>query len=293
MKRGTASRTAEFMALFRALETVRRPASARLFSDPYARRFLRPGLRAVVESARLPPVHRAVSRFVERRWPGAMTSAVARTRLIDDAVRDALDTGVTQAVILGAGFDCRAHRLDGLRATRVFEIDHPATQAAKRSRLGAVDRSVVYVPVDFDRDDFASVLHAAGFDRGARSFFLWEGVTNYLTAAAVDATLRTIAQDARAGSAVLFTYVHRGVLDGSTAFFGTERLAATLARTHESWTFGLDPDGVGAWLAARGLALVEDLGAREYRRRYLPGASATMRGYDFYHAALARVGAAA
>jgi methyltransferase (TIGR00027 family) len=291
MKSGTASRTAEFMALFRALETVRRPPSARLFSDPYARRFLRPALRAVVASAEVSAVHRGVSRFIERRWPGAMTSAVARTRLIDDAVLDALAAGVPQLVILGAGFDCRAHRLDGARAARIFEIDHPATQAAKRGRLGDAGRAVVYVPVDFDRDDLASALRAAGFDRRERSFFVWEGVTNYLTAAAVDATVRTIVDDAPAGSALLFTYVHRGVLDGSTRFFGTERLAATLARTDESWTFGLDPETVGAWLAARGLDLVEDLGAREYRRRYLAGASDAMRGYEFYHAALARVGA--
>ena len=289
----TASRTAEFMALFRALETARRPASARLFTDPYAARFLRPRLRAVVAAARLPAAQRAVSAFIERRWPGALTSAVARTRLIDDAVREARATGAAQVAILGAGFDSRAHRLGELRAARVFEVDHPATQAAKRRRLADVDGGVVYVPVDFDRDDLAAALRAAGFDGRARTFFLWEGVTNYLTAAAVDATLRTIACDAPAGSGLLFTYVHRGVLDGSTRFAGTEQLAATLARTNESWTFGLDPATVGEWLAERGLALVEDLGARAYRRRYLGDASDGMRGYEFYHAARCRVGAAA
>src|ERR1043165_405830 len=103
-----ASRTAEFMALFRALESVRRPPPPRLFEDPYARRFVGPALRCVVAAATVPPLGSLIAAFIERRWPGAMTSAVARTRLIDDAVREALRDGVPQAVILGAGFDCRA-----------------------------------------------------------------------------------------------------------------------------------------------------------------------------------------
>jgi methyltransferase (TIGR00027 family) len=175
----------------------------------------------------------------------------------------------------------------------VFEVDHPATQAAKRARLADAAGRVTYVPLDFDRQDLASALDAAGFDRRRRTFFVWEGVTNYLGAAAVDATLRTVARGAPAGSALLFTYVHRGVLDGSVPFFGTERLAQTLARYAESWTFGLDPATVPAYLAERGLELVEDLGAREYRARYMAGWPGRLQGYEFYHAALARVSAAA
>jgi methyltransferase (TIGR00027 family) len=184
-----------------------------------------------------------------------------------------------------------------MAATRVFEVDHPATQAAKtatlRQGLGSLPARVAYVPVDFNRDQLLPALRAAGFDREAPTFFLWEGVTNYLTETAVDATLRAIADAAAAGSSLLFTYVHRGVLDGSTAFHGTERLHAALARAGESWTFGLDPHALAGWLAARGLDLVTDLGAREYRARYLTGWPGDLRGYEFYHAALARVRAAA
>src|SRR2546428_13604788 len=108
MRPHRSSRTAEFMALFRRLESVRRPASARLFDDPLARAFLRPSLRAVVGLARAPVAGSVVPWFIDRRWPGARSSGIARTRLIDDLLRDAVGQGIEQVVILGAGFDCRA-----------------------------------------------------------------------------------------------------------------------------------------------------------------------------------------
>jgi methyltransferase (TIGR00027 family) len=288
-----ASRTAEFMALFRALETARRPASARRLRDPLARGFLRPALRAVVALACLPGAGALLARALDRRWPGARTSAVARTRLIDDLLCERLDAGVEQVVILGAGFDARAYRLPGIDRARVFEIDHPATLTVKRARvaqlLGGLPHHVAYLDMDLDHEDLARALAGAGFDPTRLAFFLWEGVTNYLTAAAVDSVLRIVARTAAPASSVVFTYVHRGVLDGSVSFAGTEQLVKTLSRVGEPWTFGLDPAELPAYLAGRGLELVVDLGAREYRARYLGGARPANEGYEFYRVVLARV----
>jgi len=289
MRARRSSRTAEFMALFRALESVRRPASARLFDDPFAPAFLGPSLRAVVAVSRLPVVRRIVPRYIDHRWPGARSSGIARTRLIDDLLGEALRDGVEQVVILGAGFDCRAYRIAGVERCRVFEVDHPATQAVKTARLGrllgALPAHVVFVPLDFGQQAIDRALNASGFDRSARAVYIWEGVTNYLTEAAVDATLRHFAT-AASGSRLLFTYVHRGLLDGSAAFEGTEELVATLRRADEPWTFGIDPATLPAFLAARGLALAADMGAADYRARYLGRA---MSGYEFYRAAVAEV----
>ena len=289
MRADRSSRTAEFMALFRALESVRLPASARLFDDPFARAFLRPSLRAVVGFSRVPVMGSMVPRYIDRRWPGARSSGIARTRLIDDLLRDALREGIEQVVILGAGFDCRAYRIAGIERCRVFEVDHPATQAAKTARLrlvlGELPVHVVFVALDFGQQTLDRAMDASGFDRAARTVCIWEGVTNYLTEEAVDATLRHFAT-AAPGSRLLFTYVHRGLLDGSAAFEGTEELVATLERADEPWTFGIDPVGLPAFLATRGLALAADMGAADYRARYLGRA---MSGYEFYRAAVAEV----
>jgi len=294
VREGHASRTAEYMALFRALETAA-PARARRCEDPLARTFLRPSLAFVASAARLPGVGALATRYIDRRWPGARTSAVARTRLLDEAVRAAFDEGAEQLVILGAGFDSRALRLPALRAAQVFEVDHPATQARKRdalASLGGLPAGVRFVATDFDERDLERAMTEAGFQRARRTLFLWEGVTNYLRAEAVDATLRWCAR-AAAGSQVIFTYVHANVLAYPDQFFGTERLFATLAAAGEQWTFGLDPAQLADFLAARGLRLERDLGAAEYRRLAYGDAAASMRGYEFYRIAVARVTGAA
>jgi methyltransferase (TIGR00027 family) len=279
------------MALFRALESAR-PAGRRLFEDRLARAFVSPRLRPVVALAAIPGVAALVHRYIDRRWPGARSSAVARTRFIDERLRAAVAAGVRQVLLLGAGFDARAHRLLGSDGVVVFEVDHPDTQARKRAgveaTLGAAAAHVRYVPVDFNETTLDACMAHAGFDLGRRSFILWEGVTNYLTATVVDVTLRWCAR-AAAGSQVVFTYVHRDVLDRPESFAGTTRLRATLAAAGEPWTFGLEPAELPAYLAARGLALDEDVGAADYRRTYLGAVAGRIRGYEFYRIVRAHV----
>ena len=216
---------------------------------------------------------------------------MARTRFIDELVRRALATGIDQVVLLGAGYDARAYRLiDG--GPVVFEVDHPDTLARKRvvvaATLGALPLHVRYVLTDFNAGQLPAAMRAAGFDPERRALVVWEGVTNYLTAAAVDETLRWCGQ-AAPGSRVVFTYVHQAVLDDPGAFAGTRRLFATLDAAGERWTFGLDPAQVAPYLAARGLTLDEDVGAAEYPRRCVGRAAHAMRGYEFYRIARAHV----
>ena len=142
MKEGRASRTAEYMALFRALEATR-AADRRLFKDRFAAAFLSPRLRLVVGLSRVPVVGALIRAYIDHRWPGARTSALARTRFIDDQTGVALGSGTEQVVILGAGFDARAYRIAAMaRVAVVFEVDHPSTSAAKRTIVQAILASV-------------------------------------------------------------------------------------------------------------------------------------------------------
>jgi methyltransferase (TIGR00027 family) len=288
----TTSRTAEYVALYRALETsevMREP----LFRDPFAALFLPPRLSRALRLARVGPLRAILQRYADWRAPGARSSAIARTRFIDDVVRGAIEEGTQQLVLLGAGYDCRAHRLSELHDARVFEVDRAETQAAKRqgiesARERGTRRDVRYVPVDFGTDDLAASLTSAGWDRTRASIVVWEGVTNYLTEAGV-AKVLTLIGGAAAGTLLVFTYVHRGVIDGTARFDGADKLLRNVRRLGEPWTFGLRPDEVGDFLARFGLELEEDVGADEYRRRYLGGGSRNLRGYAFYRIAVARV----
>lgn len=292
MREGHASRTAEHNALFRALESAL-PESRRLFRDPLARAFLTWPFAVVTGLAVVPGLRELVPWVIDNRWPGVRSSVVARTRLIDDAIVASLGEHTEQLVILGAGFDSRAYRLPGLCDITVFEVDHPDTQTAKRRALGRVlsvlPKHVRFVGIDFNQRELESVMPAAGYRESARTFILWEGVTNYLTEAAVDTTMRWCAR-ASPGSVLLFTYVHRDVLTKPGAFIGTERLFASLAKVGEQLTFGIEPSELPEFLAKRGLSLESDVGAAEYRERYFKDAARKMRGHEFYRVALARVG---
>ena len=292
--RQAVSRTATVTTLWRARESSR-SATSRLFEDTLAPAFLGRRLRWALHLSRVPMVGAAVPwSLIDGHWPGSRGTVVVRTRYIDDVLGDALSRGAEQVVILGAGFDSRAYRLRGIERSRVFEVDHPVTQAEKKRlvvrRLGAVPPHVTLVPIDFDAHALDSVMPGAGYRAEARTFFICEGVTHYLSAASVDTLFRYVSRSAGAGSRMVFTYIDRAILDGAATFAGADRTLATVRRSGEPYTFGFDPVELPRYLAARDLALIEDVGASTYRERYLEPLG---RGHEalseFQRAALAEV----
>jgi methyltransferase (TIGR00027 family) len=284
------SRTAEMNAAFRAAESAKKPHT-RLISDPYAFRLLPVGLRALVRLSVSPVLGSALTWAVDARWPGARTSIIARTRLIDDWISAAVDAGLTQVVLLGAGFDSRAWRLPALAGALVFEVDHPSTSAAKRDRLaslGADLTKIRFVPVDFDRQSVRDRLVEAGFKPSERTVVVWDGVTNYLQIETVDAIM-TWAGCLAKGGQLIFTYVHAGVLDGTVSFEGTTSVLRTVRNSGEPWTFGMRPDLVPEYLQQHRLRLLADLDADEYRLKIMGPSAGRIRGYAFYHAARAKI----
>jgi methyltransferase (TIGR00027 family) len=266
--RNCASLTAEYMALFRAIESAR-PARSRLFCDPFAVLFLHRWRKWIYEIARCGAARRLVERLFDRELPGARAAGIARTKWIDDEVTRALET-CTQLVLLGAGFDTRAYRLPAAQRVVAFELDHPETSLAKqatlRKAMGSLPQQVQFVSIDFNTQPVADVLRGSSFDATQTTCFVWEGVTNYLSPEAVDGVLQQIAQTAR-GGILLFTYVHRSVLDEPAQFFGAEKLLSRLRSLGEPWTFGLHPEEMERYLAARKLRLARDLSVAEVWQR--------------------------
>ena len=290
MKQGAVSQTAIGTAAGRAVESRRRKTD-RLFRDPFAIRLLPPVLRAIVRLLTLPGLGAWLLAKRDRRLPGIMGNLLCRTRHIDDATEDAIRDGVDQVVILGAGLDSRPCRIPGMTQCRVFEVDHPTTQAWKRKRLsqilGALPPHVTFVPVDFNRQALDTELDRAGFQPATNTFFIWEGVTQYITADAVDATFRFVSEAAAPGSRIVFTYIHRGIIDGAIHVDGSEEILSETQRRGEPWEFGIIPEELASHLAARKLTLVEDAGAAEYRCRYLEPVGRKMTLFEGERTALA------
>jgi methyltransferase (TIGR00027 family) len=201
----------------------------------------------------------------------------ARTHHMDALLVEALSTGATQVVNLGAGFDSRAYRFrERFPQARFFELDLPAMIGAKRERVvkifGAVPDWVVLVPTDFTTRPLDEVLRDAGYDRTQRTFFIWEGVTMYLPEAANLSTLRFIRSGSASGSSVVYDYVLDMALrpDGG-GIYGAKSTAAYLASVGEPLLTGWNQRQAAAIATHEGLVVVSDIGPAELTARYLTG----------------------
>ena len=279
MKSERPSRTALFVAFGRALADVG-ASHVPDFHDPIARIFLTDkGKRRLTKVEQHLREGRAGWMLAGARMSADMMAL--RTSAIDAAVRDAVAGGARQLVILGAGYDARAWRMKELAGVRVFEVDHPATQNAKRShesQLPPPIGSVTFVPVNFESESLDAALDRAGHDRTRPTCWTWEGVVMYLTHDAMLGTLASIAVRSAAGSTLIVNYhdVNRRLL------------AALIFRLiGEPMISKWSPEEMAADLRAAGFMVHEDTGMADWARRFAPGAPQMQRGY-FMRIAVAR-----
>ena len=284
------SRTAELMAVQRGLESLQ-PARSRLFCDPFSSRFLSTRWHIILAACHVPGVRRLVEAAYDRvGGPGPRTSAIARTRFIDDLLIGESESA-TQLVILGAA--STADRIDSLRSgtSPCSRWTSPAPNTSSREALRAIPTfpTVHFVPMDFEHDDLTAALQDAGVEHRTRSMFLWEGVTNYLTPSTVDNTLRAVRNLASSGDLLIFTYVDRAVIDGDLdAFPEAGRWIEGVKRRGEPWTFGLNPNEVSNFLADRGFTLEKDVSTAHAGERYFKPLARRERGSALYHVVAAR-----
>ena len=263
MREDWPSLTALYVTYGRALAT-RDPILSRACVDPYAERLLpRPLVRLLALGD-----HGRAGRLLHGAQKGLTLGLAAhlalRTALIDRALEHAIASGIDQVVLLGAGYDTRAHRMQALAGATVYEVDHPATQRSKRSAARALPiaaRELRYVACDFERMRLDDALRAAGFAPTRRAAFVWEGVTMYLARAAVDESLRAIARLAVDESLLLATYMTPEIVHSGHAL---GRLSAhLLALIAEPIRFAAIPSELGKVLAAAGFEVLSDAAPRD------------------------------
>ncbi len=265
-----AARTAFGPMVLAAIEQHERPGR-RLVHDDLATAFLPTTLRWLVAAMRWTPAATGAHRVDEpvsdlacgRIWPAANVSSTSTS------TNPSMPS--TRWSILGAGMDTRAYRLARERSIPVFEVDLPINIARKESTvrhvLGEVPSSVRLVPVDFEIDDVAVALAEHGYRADDRAFFVWEGVTQYLTADGVHATFAFL-QQAAPGSRLVFTYIRDDFISGVN-LYGANSLYRRFRQRRQVWRFGMRPESVPTLLAGYGWHLVVNAGPDYLEHHYV------------------------
>jgi len=258
MKPNQPSRTALMIARQRAAHQVLDHGS--ILEDPFALKILREDEKDVLQFANQHPLASIGRLFT-----------AARSRIAEDALSRAVERGVRQIVILGAGLDTFALRNPhGAGEIRIYEVDHPATQAGKRERLAeaqiALPPSLIFVPVDFEQDEVGEKLVAAGFQQNAPAFFTWLGVVPYLTEDAIDRTLDYISSIQN--SEVVFDYMEPAEAFSEELRQIEKARADQLEKLGERSATRFEPDGVAAVLRSHGFCDLEDIDFQEIASRF-------------------------
>jgi methyltransferase (TIGR00027 family) len=278
MKPNEPSRTALMIARQRAAHQMLDDGS--IFYDPFAMKILREDEKDVLQFANAHPLASIGRLFT-----------AARSRIAEDALSRAVDNGSRQIVILGAGLDTFALRNPhGARQISVYEVDHPATQAWKLQSLAdaqiALPPWLLFVPVDFERDDVGDKLVAAGFRQDSPAFFTWVGVVPYLREDAIGRTLDYMSSIQN--SEVVFDYMEPAAASSEELRqLDTER-TERLKKLDERSVSRFEPAAVAAILRSHGFSTVEDINFQEIASRFGHGVHALAPGHLGVHVVHAR-----
>lgn len=287
MARNPAARTALGPMVLAAVEQ-NEPAERRLVDDDLAELFLPIPIRLLVATTQRTSIRRALIRTSEWSGRGLWANLTCRKRFIADKLAETVDE-MDAVVILGAGLDTLAYRLTRRIRKPVFEVDLPVNIARKaktvRRILGELPLSVRLVALDFERDDLLTALAEHGYRTDYRVFFVWEGVTQYLTEDAVRTTLEGLRPTAP-GSRMVFSYVRSDFIDGTNRY-GTRSLYRTVRKRRQLWHFGIAPEDVSAFLEEYGWRLVEQVGPDELIERYVEPAGRKLKASQIEWSALA------
>lgn len=264
-----ASRTAHRVAVRRAEHQVL--DTPRIFEDPLSLRIIEPESRAKIQPGRVNRKQRLTKSF--------RAYMALRSRWAEDELAKAVGQGIHQYVILGAGLDTFAYR-NPHEGLKVFEVDHPATQAWKTQRLAEegipVPESVRFVPAHFERETLAEELAGTDFHPNEPAFFAWLGVTPYLTDRAFEETLRFVAA-CPVGSGIAFDYqIPRTSLNPMESM-ALDALSLHVANAGEPFQLFFEPEPLQARLLTMGFHSLEDLGRDQMNARYYAGRADALR----------------
>ena len=261
------SKTAEEVTIIRIIESTK-PEDERICYDPLAVHF--------IGSKTLKLLQKNPEKEKQNVLKGVANTIAARVRYFDDFVEKSIVEGLEQLVILGAGYDTRAYRIEGLKNVKVFEVDHSCTQGVKIEKIkeifGYLPDHVTYVSIDLENESLDEKLFKNGYDPLKKTLFLMEGLTMYISSETVDEILFFIVENSGSGSAVIFDYASRTVnFDEHSDRKVVKNLTNLMEKSNESMKFSLMEGTVEEFLSKRGFSDVIDVTSEDYKKAYFHG----------------------
>ncbi|MEN6552757.1 MAG: class I SAM-dependent methyltransferase [Methanobacterium sp.] len=272
VNRENPSKMAEGIAMQRFGESAK-PENERICHDPYAVHFISPEI--IKFGMEHPKEAKEKVEQMEKLFPGLSSSIMARVRYFDDFTKKSIGEGIEQLVILGAGYDTRAYRIEELKNIKVFEVDHPNTQSFKIQKIGDifgfVPDHVVYVPVDFEKDTLGQKLFDNGYDSSRKTLFIMEGLIMYIPPKAVAKTLLFIVENSGNGSNVIFDYYPESVVDGTCKLEIGANIRNHVAEQGEPLQFGIKEEKIEDFLTEFGFSGIQNVTSGDYKKAYFHG----------------------
>ena len=266
--------TAQGVAKQRLIESLAKP-DRRIIYDPYAKNFVL-GANIIKLMG-----HRLSVWLGNKIIPGMHEHLISRTRYIDDLIEESTFANIEQYVILGAGYDSRAHRLKLPSKLKIFEVDQSEVQELKRLRLpyNIPNReNITYVDIDFNHQSLKEELINVGFDQNKSTIFTLEGVSQYISREALDATLKEVADlNPNSNSKIFISYVNKLLKEDSKACFGkgyskpekaVSFITNSAAKMGEPWISFYSAEEVESILSRNDFTLIENKTLADLNSKY-------------------------
>ena len=266
--------TAQGVAKQRLIESLAKP-DRRIIYDPYAKNFVL-GANIIKLMG-----HRLSVWLGNKIIPGKHGHLISRTRYIDDLIEKSTFANIEQYVILGAGYDSRAHRLKLPSKLKIFEVDQSEVQELKRLRLpdNMPNReSITYVDIDFNHQSLKEQLINVGFDQNKSTIFTLEGVSQYISREAFDATLKEVADlNPNSNSKIFISYVNKLLKEDSKACFGkgysrpekaVSFITNSAAKMGEPWISFYSAEEIESILSQNNFTLIENKTLADLNSKY-------------------------
>ena len=278
MSKNKSGQTAFGASMARLIEQYQ-PENTRLFNDSMVKHFLPV---YIVVMMKFKYFRNLMVHMYDDKIKGIFGGFVCRTKYIDEKIKENINTigcTIEQVLILGSGMDTRAYRINELTDKKTFEIDLEHIQMFKKRKIkkcfGNIPENVVFIAIDFNKDDLYQTLLKSGFDFTKRTFLIWEGVTQYLEKEAVEKIFE-FTSNLASDSILVFTYILENVINRKSDIPGAKDWVNSFNKNGISLGFGINPGNIEETMEKYKLKVLEDVGSDYYKKVYLEPVGRTL-----------------